>query len=98
MVRHILLLKPKPETTDEAIAACRSALAGLVGVVPGLKDFHWGANFAPVERTAGHSYGFSMDFADRESLKAYGPHPEHAKAAALVRTHFSSVLVFDFEL
>ena len=98
MLRHILLLKPKPETTPEAIEGCRAALAGLVGRIPGLLDFHWGVNLAPSERHQGSSFGFSMDFADRASLNAYGPHPDHVAAATLVRAHFVPALVLDFEL
>ena len=98
MVRHVLLLKPKPETTHESIDACRAALASLVGQIPGLIDFHWGMNLAPAERHSGYSYGFSMDFSNRQSLDAYGPHPEHVKAATLVRSCFLPALVFDFEL
>lgn len=98
MLRHILLLKPNPDTTPEAIEACRAALAALVGVIPGLVDFHWGPNLAAAERHAGHSFGFSMDFRDRQSLEAYGPHPEHVKAASLVRKSFAPALVLDFEL
>jgi hypothetical protein len=98
MLRHILLLKPKPETAPEAIEACRAALAGLVGRIPGLLDFHWGVNLAATERHQGYSFGFSMDFADRPSLDAYGPHPDHVAAASLVRSHFLPALVLDFEL
>lgn len=98
MVRHVLLLKPKPETTAESIELCRGGLAALVGKIPGLLDFHWGPNLAPVERHNGYTYGFSMDFADRQSLSGYGPHPDHTAAAALVRAHFAPPLVFDFEL
>jgi hypothetical protein len=98
MLRHILLLKPKPETHAEAIEAARSALAGLVGQIPGLIDFHWGVNIGPAERSGGFEYGFSMDFADKQSLEGYGPHPEHVKAAALVRAAFTSIVVFDFVL
>jgi hypothetical protein len=98
MFRHVLLLKPNTETKPEAIDACRAALAALVGVIPGLVDFHWGPNIAARDRHAGYSYGFSMDFADLESLNAYGPHPEHLKAASLVRKHFAPALVLDFEL
>jgi len=98
MVRHILLLQPRPDATAEQIDACRAGLASLVGTIPGLRSFHWGANFAPVERRDGFSHGFSMDFADRASLDAYGPHPEHLVAAARVRATFERVVVFDFEL
>lgn len=98
MVRHVLLLKPKAETTAEGIEACRKAIVGLVGKVPGLLDCHWGENFAPVERRDGLTHGFSMDFADRAALEAYGPHPEHLPAAKLVRGAFERIVVLDFEL
>lgn len=98
MVRHILLLQPRPETTAETIEACRAGLAGLVGTIPGLLDFHWGANFAPAERQDGFTYGFSMDFTDRASLAAYGPHPAHVPVAAQVRGAFDKIVVFDFDL
>ena len=98
MLRHVLLLQARAESTRENIAACREALAGLVSVIPGLLDFHWGDNLAPAERRDGYSHGFSMDFADAASLAAYGPHPAHQRAAQLVRTHFARIAVFDFEL
>lgn len=98
MVRHILLLEPKPQTTPDQIEAARAALAGLVGVVPGLLNFHWGVNFAAAERREGFTHGFSMDLADRAALEAYAPHPAHKAAAALVREAFVKITVFDFEL
>jgi Stress responsive A/B Barrel Domain len=98
MLRHVLLLKPNTDITPEAIDSIRTSLAALVGVIPGLVDFHWGPNLAASDRHAGYSYGFSMDFRDRESLAGYGPHPEHVKAANLVRKHFAPPLVLDFEL
>jgi hypothetical protein len=98
MIRHILLLQQRSDATADEIDAARAGLAGLVGNIPGLLDFHWGANVAPVERTGGYTHGFSMDFTDRASLDAYNPHPDHRVAAARVRTVFERVVVFDFEL
>jgi hypothetical protein len=98
MVRHILLLQQRPDATADQIDACRAGLASLVGPISGLLDFHWGANFAPVERRDGFTHGFSMDFTDRASLEAYGPDPQHQIAAARVRATFERVVVFDFEL
>jgi hypothetical protein len=98
MVRHILLLQQRPDATADEIDACRAGLASLVGPIPGLLDFHWGANFAPVARRDGFTHGFSMDFADRASLDGYGPHPQHVVVAARVRATFERVIVFDFEL
>jgi stress responsive alpha/beta barrel protein len=98
VVRHILLLQPRPDATADEIDGCRAALAGLVGPIPGLLDFHWGVNAAPVERRGGFTHGFTMDFADRASLEAYGPHPQHQIASARVRATFERILVFDFAL
>jgi hypothetical protein len=98
MVRHILLLEPRPDTTAENIEECRVALQGLVGKIPGLLDCHWGENFAASERREGFTHGFTMDFLDRQSLEAYAPHPEHAPVAALVRAAFRKITVLDITL
>ena len=98
MVRHVLLLQPRSETTPQAIEACREALASLVGRIPGLLDFHWAVNFVAPERRESFTHGFTMDFVDRESLDAYGPHPEHKAAAALVRATFTRIVALDFVL
>ncbi len=98
MVRHILLLEPRPDTTLAAIEACRDALSALVGRVPGLLNFHWGENLVAPERRGGFAHGFTMDFADRASLDAYAPHPEHKVAAAMVRAAFERIVVLDIAL
>jgi hypothetical protein len=97
VVRHILLLQQRPDASADEIDACRTGLAGLVGVIHGLLDFRWGLNIAPVERSGGFTHGFTMDFVDQASLDAYGPHPQHQVAAARVRATFERVVVFDFE-
>jgi hypothetical protein len=96
MVRHILLLQLRAEASAADIDACRTALAELVGPVPGLLDCHWGHNIAPEDRRGGFTHGFTMDFVDRESLAAYHPHPQHQIAAAKVRATFERIVTFDF--
>jgi hypothetical protein len=98
MVRHILLLQPRAGVTPQQIDACQAGLASLVGRIPGLLDCRWGANLAPIERREGFTHGFSMDFVDRASLEAYGPHAEHKPVATLVRGTFERIVVFDFAL
>ena len=98
MVRHILLLQPKAGVASSQIEEARESLAGLVGEIHGLLDFHWGENFASIERQDGYAFGFTMDFLDRQALDAYGPHPEHQKAAAKVREAFDRIAVLDFEI
>jgi hypothetical protein len=98
MIRHVLLLQPRPLATPAEIAKCREALGALVGVVPGLTNFSFGENFAAEERREGFTHGFTMDFVDREALVAYGPHPAHRPVAAIVRTTFERIVVLDIEI
>jgi hypothetical protein len=98
MIRHILLLQQRADASADDIDGCRTALAALVGPIAGLVSFHWGANVAPEERSAGFTHGFTMDFVDQASLDAYGPHPQHRPAAAKVRATFERIVVFDFAL
>lgn len=98
MVRHILLLAPRPETTAEQIAEACALVEALPGRIPGLVDAHWGTNFAAPERRENFTHGFSMDFDSRESLAAYAPHPAHVPVAAKVRAAFERIVVLDFDL
>lgn len=96
MIRHVLALQQRAGATPAEIEACRTGLAELVGVVPGLVNFHWGANIAPEERRAGFTHVFTMDFVDQASLDGYGPHPQHQLAATKVRALFERIAVIDF--
>lgn len=98
MVRHILLLAPQPHATPAAIEEIRQGLASLVGVVPGLVDFHWGQNFAAPHRIQGYTHGFTMDLESRAALDAYATHPAHVAVAEKVRALFSPILVLDLDL
>jgi hypothetical protein len=98
VIRHILLLQPRPDATPAEIAECREAITSLPGRIPGLIDCHWGENFAAAERREGFTHGFTMDFTDREALKAYGPHPEHRPAAAKVRATFERIVALDIDM
>jgi hypothetical protein len=98
MIRHILLLQKRAASTPSSVDAARDGLAALVGVIPGLVNFHWGANIGPAERSDGFTHGFTMDFTDQSSLDAYGPNPTHQVAAARVREVFERIAVFDFTL
>jgi hypothetical protein len=98
VIRHVLLLQPRSDSTPASIDACRSALRSLVGRIPGLLDCRWGENMAASERREGFTHGFTMDFVDAASLDAYGPHPEHRPVAALVRATFERIVVLDLAL
>jgi hypothetical protein len=95
MTTHIVLLKPKPAVDAAAVERLRQALADLVGVIPGLSSFAWGANVSPEGKSQGYELGFVMNFDTEAARDSYLPHPDHVAVRPLVEAVASDVLVFD---
>lgn len=90
---HIILAKPKPGTTPEAIEAVIAKVEALRQVIPGIIGFEQGKNV--VANNQGYTHGFVMTFDSEEHLKAYGPHPAHQVVAKEIR-EISDMIVFDY--
>jgi len=100
MVKHIVLLKLKPETTSEQAETLGKELAGLKDKIPGILDFAWGPYSSDEGLNQGYTHGFVMTFDGAASRDAYLPHPEHEKVKAKVLEHINGlqdVVAFDFE-
>ncbi|MES2915388.1 MAG: Dabb family protein [Pseudomonadota bacterium] len=97
MIRHIVLLKARPEVTDTHIASIFADLHALN--LPGLLAIHSGRSESPEQIERGYLHGFTVDFADWQALAAYQDHPDHKRAgAALVAAAqggLDGILVFD---
>lgn len=100
-VRHIVLIKVRPEVSASQVQIAFQPLADLKGVIPGLVSFHGGPNTSPESASQGYNYGFEMEFADAAARDGYLPDPRHREAAAAMRavreTAPGSTLVFDLE-
>lgn len=99
MIRHVIIWNFKEELTDSEktayAAEIKEKLEALKGVVPGLEEI--------VVRTGllGSSNGDIMldsMFESEEALSGYQTHPEHLKAAALVRSVTAHRSCADFEV
>jgi hypothetical protein len=97
VITHIVLFKPKPSVDPTAVEKLRQALADLVGVIPGLSSFAWGANVSPEGKGQGYDVGFVMTFGSAAARDVYLPHPAHVAVGPLVRDVADDVLVFDLE-
>lgn len=77
MIRHVVMLKFKPETPAEATDALRAALAELPSLVPSIVDYQFGADLA----TAPTNFDFAVTavFHDVDGYVAYRDHPEHVR-------------------
>jgi len=99
MIRHIVLLKARPEVTEAEIAAIFADLAAIREKLPGVLAIHSGRSESPEKIERGYMHGFTVDFTDWAALAAYQDHPDHKRVgAALVAAAeggIDGILVFD---
>jgi hypothetical protein len=99
VIRHIVLVRFRPEVGEDRIAAIFADLHALAGRIPGLGAIHAGRSESPEKIERGYLHGFTVDFADWAALEAYQTHPDHRRVgAALVAAAeggLDGILVFD---
>lgn len=93
MITHIVLLKPKTETTSDEMRQVLAQVQTLQQSIPGILDVQVGENLSMNQQ--GYTYGFVMHFIDAEHLKAYAPHPAHRIVSDEIRRISSHVIDFD---
>ncbi len=100
MIRHIVLLKARPELPEAHIAAIFADLHSLD--LPGILAIHAGRSESPEQIERGYLHGFTVDFTDWHALAAYQTHPDHQRvSAALVAAAeggLDGILVFDLAI
>jgi hypothetical protein len=99
MIRHIVLVKVRPEVAEAEIAAIFADLAAIKDRLPGVLAIHSGRSESPEKIERGYLHGFTVDFTDWAALAAYQDHPDHRRVgAALVAAAvggIDGILVFD---
>ena len=95
MIKHVVLVKAKPDAAPEQVEASFKALGDLVGVIPGLLDFAGGPDVSVESRARGYTHGFVMTFGDAAARDAYLPHLAHKEAGATLRAWIDDLLVID---
>jgi quinol monooxygenase YgiN len=96
MLRHVVLIRFKPETAPERIRAIENAFAALQAKIAGIEALEWGTNCSPEGKDQGFTHCFLLTFASAAARDAYLPHPEHQAFSALLRPHVEKVLVIDY--
>jgi Stress responsive A/B Barrel Domain len=81
MIRHIVLVRFKPDADTSKIFA---ALKALQGTIDGIISITAGADNSPEGLQRGNTHGFAVDFRDANSRDAYLPHPEHQKVGSMI--------------
>jgi hypothetical protein len=101
MIRHIVLIRFRPDVTEATVASLWDELRAIDGKVPGLLAIAAGRSESPEKIERGYMHGFTVDFADWAALEAYQVHPDHrALGARLVQCAdggIEGILVFDLD-
>lgn len=102
MIRHIVLIKFRPDLAAAQIEERLQSVVALKGKIDGILSITAGENNSPENLEKGFGHGFVVDFADSAARDAYLPHPEHAKVGkSLVEAAeggIEGILVFDYAI
>ena len=102
MIRHIVLTKFKPGTTEDKIAEIYAGLSALSEQLPGARNFTGGRSESPEQIERGYMHGFVIDFDSWDALQTYADNPEHqALGSQLVANSVGGVdgiLVLDLDV
>ncbi len=96
MIRHLVLMRFKPETTQARRTELEQAFAALKNALPLVQDLEWGTNVSPEGLDQGYTHCFSLTFANAADRDAYLPHPVHQSFVEQVKPWLDQVLVFDY--
>ncbi len=97
MIRHIVLIRFRPDVSEGKIA-------GIFGALGPLADrlgfaYHAGRSESPEKIERGFLHGFTIDFADWAALATYAEDAEHKAFGGQLVAHaeggIDGILVFD---
>jgi hypothetical protein len=97
-VKHYGCFQFKNGTPESRIAECFASMEGMVGKIPGLLDFNYGAYDSAEGLNDGYTHGFIMTFETPQARDEYLPHPIHEEVKDGVVPNLERVVVFDFNI
>jgi hypothetical protein len=95
-LRHVVLLRFRPEATAEQRAAVEAAFAALPSEIAEVRSLEWGTDCSPEGLSRGFTHCFSLGFASTLDRDTYLVHPRHRAFSALAEPHLADVLVLDY--
>jgi Stress responsive A/B Barrel Domain len=99
MIRHIVLIRFRPDVSDEKIAGMFEALPRIRAKLEGVLSITAGKSESPEQVERGYMHGFIIDFRDWDALAAYQTHPDHQRFGGELVAHavggLDGILVFD---
>ncbi len=99
MIRHIVLIRFRPDISEEEVAALFGEVHAVQSRLPGIRSVTSGRSESPEKIERGYMHGFVVDFDDWDALAAYQDYPAHktlgARLVANAVGGLDGILVFD---
>jgi hypothetical protein len=95
-LRHVVLLRFRPEADDWQRATVEAAFAALATEIAEVQSLEWGTDCSPEGLSRGFTHCFSLGFASALDRDTYLVHPRHQAFSALAQPHLADVLVLDY--
>ncbi|MCF8052443.1 MAG: Dabb family protein [Desulfobacterales bacterium] len=94
MLNHVVMMKFKPEVTDEQITSLEKMLDGLPNRIVEIHAYEFGRDVIRDER----SYDFALVslFANPEALQRYKTHPAHIEVIEILKKRCEQIITVDF--
>ena len=96
MVRHMVMLRKKPETDEATVQEIMNRLEGLYGDIRGLMAIRCYRSF-PSDRPVVWTFLLDCTLADRDALKQYLAHPRHIEVNDWMSPFLESRAGIDYE-
>ena len=96
MLRHVVLIRFKPDTAPAAIREIEAAFTALPDKIAAIQALEWGTDCSAEDKAQGFTHCFFLTFADAAGRDAYLPHPDHQAFVARLRPVADQVLVIDY--
>lgn len=98
MIRHILLIKFKPDADDKQLEVLFSMFEAMPEKVEGVESVEWGINDSPEGKNKGYTHSVVMTFTNEAGRQNYLPHKEHAALKEVFRPLLEDIIVLDYSL
>lgn len=96
VLRHVVLIKFKDDTTNQQIKDIENAFCALPSKIDAIHDFEWGTDVSNEKRSGGFTHCFLVTFHSGADRAKYIPHPAHKEFGSILRPHLDKILVIDY--
>ena len=98
MIRHILLVKFKPESNEADFGEIREEFKSMTERVDGVVSVEWGENDSPEGKEQGFTHVIIMTLQDEAARQRYLVDPEHEALKEIFGPHIEDIIVVDYTL